>query len=82
MTTIAPAFDQPSTWIEMLQAIQERQQRTDERPGQAAFNAVALAWPEVAQVVGNTIGADPFYAEKDNDPRMIKFIELVRGYFI
>lgn len=82
MTNLAPSFDQPSTWTEMMQAMRERyENNSDERLGQAAFNALYRAWPEVAEEVRSST-ADPFYAEKSDDPRYVKFLEKVSEYFV
>lgn len=81
-STIAPAFDQPSTWPQMEAAMRDRYLNiSDERLGQAYFNALAIAWPEVAETVRGTMG-DPFYAESFADPRMQRFFDMIMPYFV
>lgn len=81
MSILAPAYDQPSTWPEMLAAMRDRYEKNDERLGQAHFNALVIAWPEVAETVRGTMG-DPFYADSFKDPRMERFFDLVMPYFV
>ena len=82
MTNLAPAFDQPNTWSAMEAAMRDRFLNiSGERLGQAYFNALFIAWPEVAETVRGTMG-DPFYAESFADPRMQRFMDMVRPYFV
>ena len=78
---LAPAFDQPSTWDQMNAAMRHRHANNPERLGQAYFNALVLAWPEVAELVRDT-SADPFYADDFKDPRMRAFFDAIGPYFI
>jgi len=80
-STLAFAFDQPSTWNEMRAAMSDRFRDNNERVGQAYFNALVIAWPEVAELVRGTM-ADPFYAEDMKDPRMARFFDVVTPYFL
>lgn len=78
---VAPAFDQPNTWDQMLAAMRERMANNDERVGQAAFNALDQAWPDLAELVRGT-QADPFHAESVHDPRYGMFIAFILPYFV
>lgn len=80
LTAIA---DQPSTWDEMVAEMRHRHldKMGEERLGQAYFNALGIAWPELAELVRGTM-ADPFYAESFDDIRMIRFFDMIVPYFI
>lgn len=70
------------TWAELLQKMRERHAQTNsvERLGQAYFNVLFKAEPEIADMVRGT-EADPFYADDLNDPRVSKFFDAVFPYF-
>lgn len=80
MTTVTSVMDQPSTWVQMNAAMRHRHKNNDERLGQAYFNALYFAWPEVADLVSGT-EADPFYADDFKDPRFEKFFDVIMPYF-
>jgi hypothetical protein len=48
----------------------------DWRLGQAAFNAFHRAYPALADKIRGT-AADPFYADKMDDPRLQRFMAYV-----
>lgn len=81
--SVAAMKDQPSTWPEVLDYMRMKYTYapSDWRMGQAYFNALYEIYPEIADMVRAT-DADPFQANKPNDPRMVKFIDTIMPYFI
>lgn len=75
--------DIPVTWPEVLAYMRRYYQTViiEQRLGQAYFNALHQIHPEVADIV-RTTDADPFYADKPWDPRMVRFYDTIIPYFV
>ena len=78
--TVAPVMDVPSTWAEMFDEMRRRADNTDERTGQAYFNALAVCWPEVAEVFRGSL-LDPFHVDGHDHPRVQQFLLAVSEWF-
>jgi phage tail tape-measure protein len=69
------------TWNELLARMRKRHAQSDERLGQAYFNVLYAAEPELADMVRAT-DADPFYADSLKDERVEKFFDEIHPYFV
>lgn len=77
--------DVPSTWPEVEAYMRRHYQLnvascSTYRLGQAYFNALCEIYPEVAELVRGTM-ADPFYADRVHDERMVLFFDTIIPYF-